>query len=145
MINLKYHKRKLCLLFIFIFFIYGICTSFDNTESCTFNANTSTRSSFLSHYFIPEPTQCTFEMLGNNYCTYLTSTNFNLNSSKYIFHFLYAIPCNPLSNYLFFHLCKIELARNPLRKSHFYTIEYIHHKDGKKLFNSFNNFYLLLL
>ena len=129
---LKHHKHKLCLFFIFLFFTYRICTPLYNADSCSFHANNSTfpKNFLSSHYFIPEHTQCTFQIPITNQSTYFTDININL--SKQSFHFLYSIPSNSLVNPLFFHQYKFELQGNSLKKCHSYTINYIHHKDGKK-------------
>ena len=129
---LKHHKYKLCLLFIFLFFTYRICTPLNNADSCSFHANnpTFTKSILSSHYFIPEHTQCTFQIPITNQNTYISDTN--INSSKQIVYFLYSIPSNSLVNHLFLFQYKFELQGNSLKKCHSYTINYIHHKDGKK-------------
>lgn len=129
---LKHHKHKLCLLFIFLFFAYRICTPLNNVDSCSFHSNNSTftKSILSSHFFIPEHTQCTFQMPVTNQSTYITDTNINL--SKQTVHFLCIIPSNSLLNHLFFYQYKFELQGNFLKKCHSYTIKYIHHKDGKK-------------
>lgn len=132
------YNYKVYIFFVFIFLLYKICIPLSFADSCSFSAHTttSTGTTISSHYFILEPTQCTFEMLGTHYNSLISNTTPNVTFFKYAFSFLYIIQPNYLIRHFFVNSHKIEIQGNSLKKSHFYIICYIHHKDGKKLIPS---------
>ena len=135
-----YHKNKhiFCAILIFIFLLYRICIPLSFADSCSFRVSpsTPTRTTISTHNFILQPTQFTIEMLGSHYNSLITNTTPNITLSKLTFSFLYAIQTNYLVQHFFVNAHQIEIQGNSLKKSHFYIICYIHHKDGKKSMSS---------
>lgn len=127
-----------CLIFAIFFLINGICPTPCNADSSSFDTQktTSTSSIFSSHHFIPEPEQCTLEMLGQDCTVSITNTSRNINLLKYAFSFLYIQPFASLKKHVLNNSYHIENQGNLLKIPHFYIICYIHHKDGKKQMSS---------
>ena len=135
------HKKYtciFCLIFAIFFLINGICPTPSNAHSSSFSTQntTSTSRTLSSHHFIPEPEQCTLEMLGQNCSVSITNTSRNTNLLKYTFSFLYILPIALLRKQSLSNSYNVENQGNPLKIPHFYIMCYIHHKDGKKQMSS---------